>query len=171
MKKNFFIFFLALSMSFALTACKSPAEKFSEKASEKMAEKAIENAVGGNADVDVNGDNVNVNTKEGNVQVGEKISLPADFPKDVYVYEGTIKAVISNNSPKGYTVSIETDKAIADIKAAYEKKIVEDGWENTGVMDFGDSASISGKKDNRMISVMIGKSDDKTSIVLGVNEQ
>jgi hypothetical protein len=171
MTKKIFIIYLALFLPLVLAACQSPAQKVSETASEKIAEKAIENATGGQADVDISGKNVNVNTKEGSVQTGEQISLPADFPKDVYVYEGTIKAVITNNTPKGYTVSVETDKTIADVKAAYEKRIVEDGWEKTGLMDFGESASISGTKDKRTLSVMIGKSGDKTSIVLGVSEQ
>lgn len=171
MIKKISIISLALFLPFLLAACQSPAQKVSEKASEKIAEKALENATGGNADVDINGENVTVNTKEGNVQVGEQVSLPADFPNDVYVFEGIIKAVATNNDPKGYTVSVETDKAIADVKAAYEKKIVEDGWEKTGTMDFGESASISGKKDSRTLSVIIGKSGDKTSLVLGVSEQ
>ena len=171
MSKKFFIVSLALLLPMFLTACQSPAQKVSEKASENMAEKVLENATGGQADVDIEGENVTVKTEEGNVQVGEQISLPADFPKDVYVYEGAIKAVINNTAAKGYTVSVETDKAITDVKAAYEKKIVEDGWEKTGVMDFGESVSISGTKDSRTLSVMIGKSGDKTSVVLGVSEQ
>jgi hypothetical protein len=171
MAKSIFILSLFMIMPLILGACQSPAQTVSQKVSEKVVEKTIENATGGQANVDINNNNVNVKTKEGNLNVGENVSLPADFPKDVYVYEGKITAAISSNESKGYTVSIESDKSVAEIKAAYEKKIVEDGWEKTGVMDIGNSVSIGGKKGNRALSVMISNSDNKTMIVLGVYEE
>jgi hypothetical protein len=171
MKKTILAASLSIAFSLVLVACQSPMEKVTEKASEKLAEKAIENASGGKADVNINDKNVNVQTKDGNMNIGENVSLPADFPEDVYVFEGKISAAITSNENKGYTVSIETDKSVADVKAAYEKKIADDGWEKTGTMDFGNSVSLSGKKDKRTISVMISNSDNKTNIVLGVYEE
>jgi hypothetical protein len=171
MNKKILFTIMALCLPLVLTACQSPSQKASEKASEKLAETAIEKSTGGKANVDISGKNVSVDTKEGSMQTGENISLPADFPSDVYVYEGSIKTAITSNDPKGYTVSIETDKPLADIKAAYEQKIVADGWEKTGTMDFGETASVMGKKGNRNLSVMISKGSDKTAIVLTVVEE
>jgi len=166
LKKIFFSSFL-LVIALALAACQSPGQKVSEK----MAEKAIEKASGGKANVDISKDQVNINTGEGSMKLGEDIKLPSDFPKDVYVYEGTIKAAIKSNDKNGYTISIETDKAVSDIKAAYEEKLPVDGWKITGTMDFGTSASLAAEKDNRTVSVIIGLSDEKASIVLTVAEK
>ena len=160
-----------VALSFTLAACQSPSEKANEKAAENLAEKLLEKASGGKADVDINGDNVEVKTGEGSIQTGTKVSLPAEFPKDVYVFEGDIKAVFANNENKGYTVSVETDKTPAEIKTAYEAKIKTDGWKTTGTMDFGDSISISAEKDNRTLSVIIGKDDTKSTIVIGTGEK
>jgi hypothetical protein len=171
MMKKIFILSSLLIFAFVLAACQSPAQKASEKVSEKIAEKAIEKASGGKANVDINKDQVNVKTGEGSMQVGENVQLPADFPKDVYVYEGTIKAAIKSNEKNGFTISIETAKPISEIKTAYEEKLKADGWQLTGTMDFGSSVSLVGEKDNRAVSVMIGSGDEINSIVLTVTEK
>lgn len=161
----------ALALALSLAACQSPSEKAGEKAAENLAEKMLEKASGGKADVDIKGDSVEVKTDEGSIQTGEKVSLPAEFPKDVYVYEGDIKAVFTNAENKGYTVSIETSKTPAEIKTAYEARLKSDGWKTTGTMDFGDSISIGAEKDTRTVSVIIGKDDEVSTIVLGTGEK
>jgi hypothetical protein len=171
MGKKFFITAMVLILPIFLSACMSPKQKISEKAAENIAEKALEKSTGGKANVDINQGNVSVDTKEGSMKTGENVSLPADFPSDVYVYEGSIKSVITNNEQNGFNVTIETDKPIAEVKAAYMDKIVSGGWEKTGTMDVGDTISIGAKKDNRSLSVMISSSDGKTMIILGVYEQ
>jgi hypothetical protein len=173
MAKKILLASLVIGLASVLTACQTPAQKTSEKTAEKIAEKALEKSTGGKADVDIKNKQVNVQTNEGSLQTGENVSLPADFPSDVYVIEGTIKAVILNNKPKGYTVSLETDQTVSDVKTAYEEKIAADGWATTGIMDFGGTVSIAGEKDNRTLSVIISASEgeEKTSIVLGVAEK
>lgn len=171
MTKKLFIISLMFCSALLLSACQSASDKISQKAGELVAEKALEQATGGKADVDINNGGVAVKTDKGSIQTGEKISLPEGFPTDVYVFEGDIKASFVNNDPKGYTVTIETNKTVAEIKSAYEKKIAEDGWKKTGVMDFGETVSIAGEKDNRTLSIMVSSgSDGKNSIVLSVSE-
>jgi hypothetical protein len=171
MMKKFLFFTMILVASIILSACKSPAQTISEKASEKIAEKAIEKSSGGKADVDINKNNVSVNTEEGSMQAGENVKLPEDFPKDVFVFEGKINTAIKSNDKNGYTISIESDKPIGEIKTAYEEKLKADGWKITGTMDFGTSVSVVAEKDNRNVSVMIGSDNEKSSIVLSVMDK
>jgi hypothetical protein len=170
MKKITFLI-LCPSIALVISACQSPAAKVSEKVSEKMAEKAIENASGGKADVDLSQGKMDVKTAEGSMQIGADIKLPADFPADVYVAEGKITAAIKANGNNGYTVSIESDQSLVDLKSAYEQKLPEQGWKITGTMDFGASASVMAEKDERSLSVILGRSDNKSSIVLTVAEK
>ena len=163
-------FVLALALS--LSACLSPAEKVSEKVGESMAEKALENATGGQADVDVDGENVTIKTDEGSFEAGENVKLPDDFPSDVHVYDGKLLGVIRTSENNGFTLTIETADALSAVKAVYEEKMREAGWKTVGSMDFGTSASLGGEKENRMLSVMIGEADaGKTSVILTVAEE
>ncbi|MCU0679487.1 MAG: hypothetical protein MUC28_03535 [Planctomycetes bacterium] len=167
MGKRLLIMLLAAGLALTLSACGSP----SKQASERIAEKAIEDATGGQADVDINNNEVNVETEEGSFRAGEEVDLPADFPSDVYVYGGTIKAVITNNNPKGHTVSIETADEAAKVKTAYEEKMREGNWDITGTMDFGGTISLAGQKGDRNLSVMIGQNEETTTIVLTTSEE
>lgn len=142
-----------------------------KSANEKAAEKIIEAQSGGKADVDINDKNVKVETEKGTMESGENVKLPADFPKDVYVIDGTIKAAISDKDNQGQTISIETDKDVAEISTVYQEKLKADGWKITGTMNFGDSATVVGEKDDRVVSIIAGKSDGKTMVNVSVGKK
>jgi len=72
---------LLLFSVFALSGCKKSAE-------EKVAEKSMENILGNQADVDVDGEDVTVETEYGTMKAGENLDLPKDWPEDVYVTDG-----------------------------------------------------------------------------------
>jgi hypothetical protein len=172
MMKRIALFSLALALMISLSACLSPADKVSEKVGESMAERAIENATGGAADVDVDNENVTIKTDEGSFEAGENVKLPDDFPSDVYVYDGKLQGVIRTNENKGFTLTIETVDTVATVKAVYEEKMREAGWETAGSMDFGTSASLGGEKDGRTLSVIIGEGDaGKSNVILTVAEE
>lgn len=160
---------LAVILSLFLAGC---GKSITQRASEKAAEKIIEKQTGGKADVDVDKGNVKIETEEGKMEAGENIKLPSDFPKDIYVIEGTIKAAIYDQARGGQTISIETDKSMDEVYSLYQEKLKSDGWKITGTMAYGDVSSVVAEKDNRTASVIISKSDNKTTVTLstGKNE-
>ena len=168
-----FYFFLssAVILSLSLTGA-SCGKKISQKASEKTTEKIIEKQIGGKADVDIDKGNVKVETKEGKMEAGENVKLPSDFPKDIYVIEGTIKVAVSDQARESRTISIETDKSMDEVYSLYQEKLKSDGWKITGTMAYGDVSNVVAEKDNRTASVVISKSGNKTTVTLstGKNE-
>ena len=142
-------------------------KSISQMAGEKAAEKIIENQTGGKANGDINNGNVKVNTKEGNIETGSNVKLPADFPSDVYVIDGNMVAAMSDQANKGFTISIEINKSLDEAFAIYQDEFKKQDWKITGTMNFGESASVAAEKDNRTASVFISKSDDKTTVILG----
>ena len=146
-------------------------KSISQRAGEKAAEKIIEKQSGGKADVDINKGNVKVETEQGKMEAGENVKLPSDFPQDVYVIEGAVKAVFSNQANGGYTISIETDKGLNEASAAYQEKFKSDGWKITGTMSFEDTASVTAEKDDRIASVIISKSDAKTAVTVSTGKK
>jgi hypothetical protein len=165
-KKIFFVSLLATQI-FVLTACSS----LGQKTAEKTTEKAIEKATGKDASVNINNKNININTNEGSLQVGETIQVPTQFPKDVFVISGTIKAAIRNNEQNGFTLNIRTDRTVSDVKKIYEDKLNTDGWKITSSTDLNDSASIIAEKGKRIVSVTLGNENNLAIVVLSVMDK
>ncbi|MFA5359519.1 MAG: hypothetical protein WC349_00960 [Patescibacteria group bacterium] len=166
-KKKFKFLSLLLILPIFTLVLSGCGKSVSQMAGEKAAEKMIENQMGGKADIDVDGGNVKINTKEGSIEAGDDVKLPTDFPNDVYVIDGKIVAAMSDQANKGFTVSIEINKSLDEAFAIYQDEFKKQDWKITGTMNFGESASIAAEKDNRTASVFISKSDDKTTVILG----
>jgi len=141
--------------------------------SEKAVEKAIEAQSGGKANVDINSGNVKVETEEGMMESGTDVKLPSDFPSDVFVIDGEIKAAISDQASGGFTISIETEKTVEEVNALYKEKLESEGWKITATMNFSGMTSTTGEKDDRTVSVAISKagSDTKTNAVVSAIKQ
>jgi methionine-rich copper-binding protein CopC len=139
--------------------------------SEKAAEKIIEKQTGGQANVDVNQGNVKVESKDGKIEVGQNVKLPADFPKDVYVIDGNIVSAFSEPTKASYTVSIQTEKNPSEAAAVYQEKLSADGWKITGNMNFGGTFSVVAEKDDRTATAMASASDNKTTVIINTGKK
>jgi hypothetical protein len=163
-KKILLVFCLAVSLIF-VSGC-------TQKISEKAAEKVIEKASNGEVNVDINKNEVKIDTKEGSGQVGGDISVPADFPLDVFVIDGTVKTSFKNIDKNGWSLSVETNKPVTEVKSLYEQKLKDSGWTLNAIMDIGGSITFSGTKDKRSVSVMINSVPDsgKTNVLIGTSK-
>jgi hypothetical protein len=164
--KNLYIILPIIAL--ALTGC---GKSISQMASEKIAEKAIEAGTGGKAKVDVNNKGVKMETKDGNIETGDDVKSPANFPSDVFVIDGKIKAAIVDTASDNFSLTIETDKSMSNASVLYQDKLKADGWKITGTMNFGESASVIAEKDTRNISVMFTKSDTKTMVIISLGKK
>jgi len=141
-----------------------------EKTAEKTAEKAIEKSTNGQVDVDIDDNTISVNTNEGSMQAGEEVSLPAGFPSDVHVVDGTITMATNVTENDMYTVSVQTTKSVAAVKAEYDAQLVKDGWTIAASTAILDGALISATKgENRSISVSMGESEGYTFVTIGTS--
>jgi hypothetical protein len=154
---------LLVAMALVLTGC-------GKSASEKAAEKIIEKSTNGQAQVDVDNNQVTINTNAGTYQAGEEVKLPSGFPSDIYVIDGTIKAAMTNVENNGYTLSIETSKSVTEAKELYDTKLKDDGWAITMSLVYEGAASIGATKDNRTTTIGISTASDKTTVVLSTSE-
>jgi len=167
-KKKFKFLSLLLILPIFTLILSGCGKSVSQIVGEKATEKIIENQTGGKANVDINNGNVKVDTKEGSIETGANVKLPADFPSDVYVIEGSMVAAMSDQANKSFTISIEINKSLEEASTIYQTELKKQGWSITGTMNFGESSSVVAEKDNRTVSVYINKSNDKTTVVLGV---
>jgi len=152
---------LVLALGLGLSACKSAADK--------AVEKAVESTTGTDATVDSSSNKVSINTNGTSWETGDSVSLPANFPDDIYVVEGTIKVAIANDATAGFTVSLETTKSVSEVKTLYQKELVDDGWTITGSYDIQGSSSVMATKAKRSVTVTMGQNEDKTKSVVSIN--
>jgi len=120
------------------------------------------------ADVDVGTNSANININGSTLQTGDSVKLPSDWPSDVYVIDGTVKAAWSTPNVS-YSASLETTKSLNDAKTLYESKLSTDGWTITmnGSID-AHSAVIIATKGAKSAQVSIGDSDGPTVVILTV---
>ena len=162
MKKISFLFLITLVVVL-LGGCSS------KTLVENKMERDLQKSIGGNVDVDMDGGEIKIETEDGfMIETGENVELPSDFPKDVYLVEGDIKSVMKNPIGGGYSVTVETNKSVEDVKNLYVEKLVEDGWVLNNQMVLGEMAIVSGTKETSSVSVSISIEDDETFVVLTV---
>lgn len=136
-----------------------------KKATENAAENAIEDASGGTADVDIDDNTMKVETDEGTMEVGENVTLPSDFPSDVHVADGDLKAAIET-AEDAFSASVETTKSVSAMQTEYETELANDGWDVNTTLAFGESVTLGGEKGNRMVTVSITESEGKTLVIV-----
>ncbi|MFA6043198.1 MAG: hypothetical protein WCV85_01725 [Patescibacteria group bacterium] len=159
--KNTAICVLGLVFVVGLAGCKSAADN--------AVEKAIEQTTGTDAEVDASQNKVAINVNGTSWVTGDAVSLPTNFPEDIYVAEGTIKVAIASNETQGFTVSLESTQSVADLKAAYLKELVADGWTITGSYDIQGASSVMATKAKRSTTITLGANEDKSKTVVGIN--
>ena len=141
----------------------------SEKTAEKAAEKSIETAMGGDADVDISEEGMEVKTEgeEGvtTMSMGDKAKIPEDFPSDVYVYDGATVDMAMDN-PGAFLVSLSTDDPLSKVVDAYKKKMTSEGWTKQTAMDMGEMQMLQYLKGERTAQVQVITEKGKTHISL-----
>lgn len=157
--KKLFVLMAILIVAVMLSGC-----------GEKAAEKAIETSTGGSVDVDFDDNSMKINTNAGSLEVGEKVSLPAGFPSDVHVVDGTIVTAMTITEGETYTVSIQTSKTVNSVKKEYESELASDGWDVTMSLAVEDGFTMSAEKGDRMVIISIGSEDEGALVVLSTSK-
>jgi Flp pilus assembly protein TadG len=162
-KKTLLILTLVLVAGLVLSGC-------TKKAAESAAEKAIEDATNGQADVDIGTNSIKVNTNTGSMQIGGNVVMPDNFPDDVYVIDGTLTYALTTSAGKSYTITVETNKSVNEVKSLYESKLAASGWTiNINSMVQG-SLGLGAQKSNRTVTITASEIDSKTSVSITTSE-
>ncbi len=166
------IFCSAVLVSGCGRAKKSMSEKISEKIAEKAIGMNIKDSQGKDAKVDISDGKLTVKTKDGETSFasGEGASVPADFPKDVYVVKGA-KIQMSMKTPDGYMLSMKVEEAAAKLAATFETEMKAQGWSQEGSFDMGEARSLAYKKGERQVAIVMSKSDKATDVMITVAEK
>jgi len=137
---------LALA-ALALVGC----QQIAEQAVESATEAAIEDATGNKVDIEEG--SVSIEGTDGaSVNIGDSAEVPADFPADVPVYEGTVKAAVT--TPEGFNLTLETPDTAQQVLEFYQTKLEADGWTKEVSVSTADGGTYGAKKGERRVQVV-----------------
>ena len=201
MRKGVLVFGLCIAGAFGMTlaGCGKAAEKVSEKAVEKAiaadggdakvdinsetgAVKVTgKDASGAEFKVTTGGEgdaqafSMTQATGEGGtvaIQSGEGAKIPADFPKDVPLYDGlAVLQAMSDTASGMFNVTGGVAAAPDTVMAFYKEKTAAQGWTETMSMNAGDMQTLMCEKDDRALSVMVSKDGEKSTLSVSVSKQ
>jgi len=136
---------------------------------EKQMEKAMGDGMGKDVNVDLSSGEVKIVTEDGSImEVGGDVSLPADFPKDVYVMEGKIISAMKNVMGAGHQIMIGTTKSVQEVKEIYEEELVKEKWVIGSSLAMGDIVMLSANKDDRTVSITISIDEEDENMVIAI---
>ena len=143
----------------------------SESVAEKLMAKAIEKNGGGKADVDLSKGKMTVKTDKGEVVVtaGGGATIPADFPKDVFVAQDA-KMLATTSIPGTFSLTMESKDGAEKLMEKYVAEMKAQGWKTESTMNMGETLMTSFAKDTRKTSVVMSKSDKGSQIILTVTD-
>ena len=143
-----------------------------ENAGEKIIEKALESETGGNAEIDIEENSFRLKTEEGEMTMtaGDSAKLPADFPKDVFLYKGA-DLNTAMELPEGFNLMFQTKDDSSKVSEAYLTEMEAKGWSKEMSMDMGGQKMMMFKKDERIANVSIASDEEMTQIALTVAKE
>lgn len=142
------------------------------KAAEKASETIIESNIPGGGSVDINSDDgmITIETPEGNVQAGESVALPDNFPEDIPIPEGVtwnLVQNISSDGATGVTAQGMLSQTVAEVANFIKTEAAAKNW--TTVQSFqqaGEMEMHTFSKGERNLHVTISHADDQTALVI-----
>ncbi len=168
--KRLIVFILILAFAASLAGCgakKSLTEKVedaaAEKAAEAIAEKALEKSAGGDADVDIDGENAAIKGEDGSVlTVGESEWPKSELAKSVPEFKsGKITGAYDSENYIMVTLE-EVEKADAD---AYLEKIKED-FDQEATENTADDYFSYGAKNEDGLNLLLLYSDSTLTLTI-----
>ncbi|XOU94122.1 MAG: hypothetical protein ACNFW9_04725 [Candidatus Kerfeldbacteria bacterium] len=136
---------------------------------EKVAENTIESATNNEIDVDIDDNSLTLNTNGGTLEVGEKVSMPNNFPSDIYVLNGNLISAMTIDENNTFSINLSTNDSPTEVKAEYQTELANDGWTIDSTLDFGGGSMMTGTKDNRSITVTISVDETEGTTTVGIN--
>ena len=171
MRRKYFGLSLISLLTFSLIAGGCIPKGVSERAMEDQ----IEKQTGGQADVDIDGDQMEmkVKTDDGTFEMGKDVKLPENVPQ----YPGSqiiSKAAGTSADGQGGLFTMTSSDGTEEIVKYYQDYYTGQGWEQVAEMNFGQATTVvfeKGEDNNISVSVAQNNTDSNATINVVVSQQ
>ena len=149
-------------------------ERLAEMAVEKVVEKALEEngEEGAKVEVDLEGQKFSYQQEgtQNKMQFGEGVEIPADFPKDIPIFQPSrVKGVM--NIGGTMNLNLATEKPVSEVATFYQSQLSGQGWSEVTALNnegqfFGTYTKEAGQVTLAISPQMSGDASDTTMIGL-----
>jgi hypothetical protein len=101
---------------------------------------------------------------------GDSVKLPADFPKDVFLYKGA-ELTTAMELPEGFNLMFQAKDDPSKVSEVYLAEMEKKGWSKEMSMDMGERKMLIFKKDERITNMSIAPYEEMTQITLTVAKE
>ncbi len=170
-QRVFLMVAVCLSMNFlgCWKAADEAAEEATTTALGSTSENAIESESGGKVDAQISDGGLTIRSGDGEMTLatGAGAKVPAEFPKDVLVYEG---AVIVTSAKQGDTfmLNLKTQDDAKKVVETYKNTMPSSGWKESESVVFGPQTMLSYRKGGNSATVSVAKGAGTTIVNLVV---
>jgi len=169
---------LAAFILFSAGGCSKIGQRIAETVTEETIEQAIEQGIegeGGQAEVDISGDEVTITTDEGETSWGTGTELPEGFPKVVPIYPDmtpTSTMTWEDDGNKYFMVGFETADPGKKVYDWYMDKFSAAGWtvdyNSTTTSDGDKYYNVTANDGTLEASVMVSEYEGDTTVSINV---
>lgn len=156
---------LVVVLALGLVGCKSISEKIGEEVGEEVAGGVL------GADVEVDGDEVTIQTEDGDVTMNSTDGeLPEEFPDDFPLYDGIevdSTSTLDGEADATFYVNLLSDDSPKDVYEWYKQAFADEGWTIQGdvfLSDGGETGMLTVKKDKASGTLTVGSGSERTEI-------
>ena len=152
-----------------LNACQDKSAK--EEMAGKIIGKVMKKATGKEADVDIQGGKIRIQTKDGTAEINVTTTWPEDMPGDVPRFTlGKIKGVNKSNveGKKGWNVVIDETQEGAFPK--YMEELKTKGWKIDMNLSMEKGGSVAASKNNLNLMLIFNKDEKTGNITVSQNK-
>lgn len=160
MKNSYFLGISLVAISVALSGCSN--KTIGQRVGDTMTEKTIEAQTGAKVNVDSNGENVTIKTKDGQTQysAGGAVKLPDDFPKEL-IAASDAKLIMSSSSEGGSSLTYLTNDDMTKVSEKYISSLTGAGWKKEMETSTAQAIMLNFSKDKKTAFIIVGTNDSK----------
>ncbi len=146
-----------------LVSCQNKSAQ--EQVAEKMVEKAIKEGTGKEANVDIQGGKIRIQSKDGASEINVTNSWPEDMPGDVPLFTmGKIKGVNKSTIEGKKSWSVVIDEAQEGAFPKYVEELKAKAWKIDMNLSMGKGGSTAASKNNLNLMVIFDNDQKSGSI-------
>jgi hypothetical protein len=133
-------------------------------------EKAAGDAIGGNVDINSNG--LSITDSNGNqVQIGEDVTMPDNWPAEVPVVEGgKLASVMVAGDGASVNAMWSTEAAVPDASKAYADALTSAGYKQDQTANAGGVESSQWSGNGYSVNVIVSGADGTTSVLVNAEK-
>jgi hypothetical protein len=104
-------------------------------------------------------------------EVGERVKLPANFPRDIPIYPGATPQGAFARPEEGMVVNLRSQDSVDEAYEFYALELEAEDWEISSEMNLGGQRMLTAVKGERQAMITVTGDKEGTVVVIALTEE